>query len=102
MASAWGTSWGTSWGNSWGDTGGVTPPVIVSTELPGSGGKKRRRKKGTVIRFSDFQSMDEYEKAVAAAMAEANIIPATEVIHAEPDDDDDDEILRVLTLTILH
>ena len=57
----------------------VAVPAVV-TEMPGSGGT-RKRKKAKVIRYSDFSGREEYEKALREQIAESGLVskklPAT-------------------------
>jgi uncharacterized protein YeaO (DUF488 family) len=95
---AWGGSWGSSWGLSW--TGERVAPV---TELPGGG--SRKRKKPRIIRYSDFESREQYEKELRKAVQSEVEVLATQLaetsISIEEDDfDEDDALLRILV--VLH
>lgn len=102
MASSWGNSWGSSWGNSWGVTS--TPPAPApSTERPGGGSppRFRKRRSGKVIRYSDFESRDDYEKALLAA-ASPLIVPMPEIQEADEGEADDEALLKALIVTMIH
>ena len=88
--------------NSWQIESGAAPPVVV--DVPASAGNidwlKRKKKRGKVIRYSDFESQEAYAKALAAASLPIAII--TEPEDYEEAFGDDDAILKALFLTTLH
>jgi Asp-tRNA(Asn)/Glu-tRNA(Gln) amidotransferase A subunit family amidase len=100
LASTWGGSWGTSWGTSW-DRAVVAPAPV--TEVPG--GSSKRKKKPRIIRYSDFESREQYEKELRKAVQSEVEVLATQLaetsISIEEDDfDEDDALLRILV--VLH
>lgn len=97
MASAWASSWASAWGDSW----GVIATASTTVTTGGHGGPRRRKKRGKVIRYSDFDSRETYEKALAAALAV--YVPAVpEVFEAADDDEDDEALLQAVILTLMH
>lgn len=82
--------------------GGSVLPTPTPTEVAGRGNinwKKRRR--GKVVRFSDFETREEYAKALAAA-ALPIIQPRHDVPAPIEEEDEDDEILMALLTKIIH
>ena len=83
--------------NVWFGMGGGTPAVA---EVQRGGTSSRRKKRGRVIRYSDFRSRDEYEKALAAAVVFTPVVP--EVFQADDDSEDDEALIEAITLTMLQ
>lgn len=79
------------------------PPVVVDVGGRGNWNLNKRNppKRGKTIRFSDFETQEEF----AAAMREVIRIPMAEVSDAPviaTDDDEDDELLLLAVMRILH
>ena len=93
--------------NSWQiDTSGVAPVVAVAS--PGGGTidwLKKKRKKGKVLRYSDFEGQEAYQAALATAIAEAGL-PISKIEEPGAYEDefgDDDEVIKALLLiTTIH
>lgn len=74
--------------------------VVVIPDVAPSAGNwdkllKKKKRKAKTIRFSDFDSREEYAKALAA-------LAMPIVRHEDPVEDDDDHILMALVTRILH
>ena len=103
-AGVWAT---TVWADGVWSEGGVVPPVAV---VQAGGGNidwlKRKKKKGLVLKYSDFESRDAYQEAFAKAMAAAALLIAKiEQTNEQYEETfgDDDEILKALFLiTTVH
>lgn len=65
------------------------------------GGTSKRRRKGKIIRFSDFDSREAYEEAIRAAITPVTVPTITEPIPPL-EEDEDDEILIAAISRILH
>jgi Asp-tRNA(Asn)/Glu-tRNA(Gln) amidotransferase A subunit family amidase len=82
--------------------GGVPPAPVVVEAVPGG---SSRRKKPRIIRYSDFESREQYEKELRKAVQSEVEVLATQLaetsISIEEDDfDEDDALLRILV--VLH
>jgi Asp-tRNA(Asn)/Glu-tRNA(Gln) amidotransferase A subunit family amidase len=82
--------------------GGVPPAPVVVEAVPGG---SSRRKKPRIIRYSDFESREQYEKELRKAVQSEVEVLATQLaetsISIEEDDFDEDEaLLRILV--VLH
>lgn len=99
MASAWGTSWGSSWASSWGS---VQPQP--DTQPTGGGTSRRKKKRGKVLRWSEYETVEARAQALREALQIAPVVvraPAPERFDSQ-DDDDDEAIIQALTVTLLH
>lgn len=81
-------------------------PATVSTG-GGTSGKKKKKSRGTVIRWSDFETRDAYASAVEKAakeLAESSIPLDAVSTDGEVDEDilRDDEIILMTIARILH
>lgn len=56
---------------------GAAPPVIVAPQGGGTSHKLRKRGKSTVIRFSDFEARDDYEKKLRDAVVKSGLVIAS-------------------------
>jgi Asp-tRNA(Asn)/Glu-tRNA(Gln) amidotransferase A subunit family amidase len=82
--------------------GGVPAPVVVEAVPGGSS----RRKKPRIIRYSDFESREQYEKELRKAVQTEVEVLATKLaetsISIEEDDFDDDDALLKALIVVLH
>jgi hypothetical protein len=65
-------------------------------QVPGGGGRRKKRK---VIRFSDFEARDAYERELKQAL-QPFVVPHPEVIEALDDEDEDDLLIELLARVI--
>lgn len=105
--SAWVTgAWapGAWYGTAWYDSGGAPPTIVDIPASPGASdwfGKKK--KKGRVIRYSDFESQEAYAAELAAAsLPIARIIEPTQEDYEDAFGDDDAIIKALFLITKLH
>ncbi len=92
----------------------VAPPTPPSDTPDGAGnldwlnkGPGRKKRKSRVIRFSDFETREAYEKALqeAASALAAQAIPVSRISETgavEDDDLEDDEAILMALMRILH
>jgi hypothetical protein len=83
--------------------GGGVPPVVVVEAVPGG---SSRRKKPRIIRYSDFESREQYEKELRKAVQSEVEVLATQLadtsISIEDDDFDEDDALLKALIVVLH
>lgn len=93
--------WSTTfWAEGFWFEGAPAPTPVVETQGRGNINWKKKRK-GKTIRFSDFETREEYAKALAAA-ALPIIQPKHDVPAPIEEEDEDDEILMALLTKIIH
>ena len=75
----------------------VPSAAVAVEEHPGAGASRsyKKKKRGRVIRYSDFESREEYARALQAAVI------APPMVVSVPMDEDDDLILALLA-RVLH
>ena len=91
-------------------SGAVTP--VVKDDIPSAGNidwLKKKKKKGKVLRYSDFEGIEQYQQALAQAMAEASMPirkisdpVANEYSEFFGDEEDDEILLKALFLITRH
>ena len=91
---------------------GYIPPEEPEQPGGGSSGRgigRRRKKRPTIIRYSDFESRDRYEAALAAAampLVQPSIVQAAPIpfeAESEPEEDDDDDlIIKAVVMRMLN
>ena len=86
----------------------IDPPPVVQG---GGDSTRRKKKKQRVVRRSDYYTDEEFQQALAVAMAERGIglsPPQTQVLEAsvapvpEQEDDDEDLIIKAAILRLYH
>ena len=82
---------------------------VIGIEVPvpsGGGGGRRKKRRNIVIRYSDFESRDAYEKAFLAAAAPVIEASTTKIVEPQvlvyPVDEDDDMIISVVLSKVLR
>jgi hypothetical protein len=64
--------------------------------------KKKRKRKPLVVHYSDFETREAYEQALAAALKPIPMSLIDETGNVEFVEDEDDELIKIALLTVLH
>ena len=76
---------------------GVTPPVVVVTEVPGGSSRKKKRGKKPIY-LSDLEAREAREWKIVPPPVQA---PAAIPFDAE-DEDEDDMLIQIIAAKVFH